>query len=232
MTITTTRLTKAAGISAAAAGAIFIGVQINHPPARRRAPRHHRVAGPRRAKVLMAVLALVGITGMYLRQVRQHRRPRARRLPGVRPPATSLCSPSSASPPTSCRPWPTPTRATSRTSSRRRRRHARAATSATCRPVHRQPASATRSAACSSASPCSAPASWPAGRPLLLAVGTTSALALAVLPESFDRPFAVPDRRRADRPRRLAVARPAEPPTAPSRPALAAPSAPRRPAVR
>ena len=32
MTITTTSLTQAAGLSAAVAGAIFIGVQINHPP--------------------------------------------------------------------------------------------------------------------------------------------------------------------------------------------------------
>ena len=31
MTVTTTSLTRAAGISAAAAGAIFIAVQINHP---------------------------------------------------------------------------------------------------------------------------------------------------------------------------------------------------------
>ena len=33
MTITASRLTAAAGLCAAAAGAIFIGVQINHPPA-------------------------------------------------------------------------------------------------------------------------------------------------------------------------------------------------------
>ncbi len=31
MTVTTTGLTKAAGVAAAAAGAIFIGVQIGHP---------------------------------------------------------------------------------------------------------------------------------------------------------------------------------------------------------
>ena len=54
------------------------------------------------------------------------------------------------------------------------------------------PASATRSVVCCSASRCSAPACWRAGPPLLLAYGTTSALALAVLPESFNRPFAVP----------------------------------------
>ena len=33
MNITTNRLTAPAGLCAAAAGAIFIGVQINHPPA-------------------------------------------------------------------------------------------------------------------------------------------------------------------------------------------------------
>ena len=33
MSITTNRLFAAAGLCAAAAGAIFIGVQINHPPA-------------------------------------------------------------------------------------------------------------------------------------------------------------------------------------------------------
>ena len=33
MSITTNRLTATAGLCAAAAGAIFIGVQINHPPA-------------------------------------------------------------------------------------------------------------------------------------------------------------------------------------------------------
>ena len=45
---------------------------------------------------------------------------------------------------------------------------------------------------CCSASRCSAPACWPAGPAALLAVGTTSALALSALPESFNRPFAVP----------------------------------------
>ena len=31
MTVTTTSLTRAAGVAAAAAGAIFVGVQIGHP---------------------------------------------------------------------------------------------------------------------------------------------------------------------------------------------------------
>jgi hypothetical protein len=32
MTLTTTKLTRAAGLCAVAAGLVFIGVQINHPP--------------------------------------------------------------------------------------------------------------------------------------------------------------------------------------------------------
>jgi hypothetical protein len=71
MTITTTTLTRAAGLSAAAAGLLFIGIQIKHP--------HLDVAFVTTTewkvrqgmKVLMAVLSLTGITGMYLRQVKQ-----------------------------------------------------------------------------------------------------------------------------------------------------------------
>lgn len=71
MTITTTGLARAAGLCAAAAGAIFIGVQINHPPAD---VAHLTTAGMtvrESAKVVMAVLALVGITGMFLWQRRR-----------------------------------------------------------------------------------------------------------------------------------------------------------------
>ena len=74
MTVTTTGLTKAAGVAAAAAGAIFIGVQINHPQlnAHLRSPTTD-VRRPRTApRSLMAALALAGITGMYLRQVRRN----------------------------------------------------------------------------------------------------------------------------------------------------------------
>ena len=71
MTITTTGLTRAAGISAAAAGLIFIGVQINHPPMDVASVATTEWVVRNSAKVVMAALALVGITGMYLRQVRQ-----------------------------------------------------------------------------------------------------------------------------------------------------------------
>jgi hypothetical protein len=71
MTITTTGLTRAAGLSAAAAGLIFIAVQINHPPMDVASVATTEWVVRNSAKVLMAALALVGITGMYLRQVRQ-----------------------------------------------------------------------------------------------------------------------------------------------------------------
>ncbi|MDO8390200.1 MAG: hypothetical protein Q7V57_06905 [Actinomycetota bacterium] len=71
MTITTTGLTRAAGLSAAAAGLIFIAVQINHPPMDVTSVATTEWLVRNAAKVLMGALALVGITGMYLRQVRQ-----------------------------------------------------------------------------------------------------------------------------------------------------------------
>ena len=71
MTITTTSLTRAAGISAAVAGLIFIAVQINHPPMDLAAVANTDWVVRSTAKAVMAALALVGITGMYLRQVRQ-----------------------------------------------------------------------------------------------------------------------------------------------------------------
>lgn len=71
MTITTTGLTRAAGLSAAVAGLIFIAVQINHPPMDVSSVATTEWVVRNSAKVVMAALALVGVTGMYLRQVRQ-----------------------------------------------------------------------------------------------------------------------------------------------------------------
>jgi len=73
MTITTRNLTQAAGIAAAAAGAIFIAVQINHPPMGSFLTDTDEWVVRCIAKSVMCVLALAGITGMYLRQVRQMR---------------------------------------------------------------------------------------------------------------------------------------------------------------
>lgn len=67
MTITIDRLTATAGLCAAAAGALFIGVQINHPPADVVHLLTTDLLVREAAKILMAVLALVGITGMLIR---------------------------------------------------------------------------------------------------------------------------------------------------------------------
>jgi hypothetical protein len=71
MNITSKGLTATAGLCAAAAGAIFIGVQINHPPADVAHLVTTEMAIRETAKVLMCILALIGFTGMF---VRHHRR--------------------------------------------------------------------------------------------------------------------------------------------------------------
>ena len=71
MDITPTKLTRSAGLAAVAAGAIFIAVQLNHPPLTVAAVTTAEWAIRSSLKMLMAALALVGITGMYLYQVRK-----------------------------------------------------------------------------------------------------------------------------------------------------------------
>ena len=72
MNITSSSLTKAAGAAAAAAGAIFIAVQIGHPHLDATSIQTTQMAVRDTLKVLMAALALAGITGMYLSQVRRN----------------------------------------------------------------------------------------------------------------------------------------------------------------
>lgn len=72
MTITTSSLTKLAGVAAAAAGLIFVGVQINHPHVDTASITTTGLAVRNSLKILMAVLALAGITGMYLSQIRRN----------------------------------------------------------------------------------------------------------------------------------------------------------------
>jgi hypothetical protein len=72
MTVTTSSLTRAAGMCAAAAGAIFIGVQIGHPPLNLTSISTTNVLIRDCLKVLMCPLAVAGITGMYLSQVRRN----------------------------------------------------------------------------------------------------------------------------------------------------------------
>ena len=74
MTSITAKLTRVAGISAAVAGAIFVAVQIKHPAFTVQAftdgiDWHVRSI----AKLVMCVLAIAGLTGMYLHQRRQVR---------------------------------------------------------------------------------------------------------------------------------------------------------------
>jgi len=69
MTITTTTLLRAAGVAAVLSGLIFIGVQINHPYLDATSITTTDVMTRNSLKMLMAALALAGITGIYLRQV-------------------------------------------------------------------------------------------------------------------------------------------------------------------
>jgi hypothetical protein len=71
MTVTTTGLTKAAGISAAVAGLLFVAVQINHPPMVVESVTSAEWAIRNSAKVVLTTAALAGITGMYLPNVRR-----------------------------------------------------------------------------------------------------------------------------------------------------------------
>ena len=71
MTITPTTLTRAAGVAAVAAGLLFIGIQINHPHSDVTSVTTTEWAVRNSLKVLMATLALAGITGMYLHQVKR-----------------------------------------------------------------------------------------------------------------------------------------------------------------
>jgi hypothetical protein len=71
MTITSSTLSKAAGAAAVAAGAIFIAVQIGHPGFDAFTTQTTQWVIRSCAKSVMAALALAGITGMYLRQHRK-----------------------------------------------------------------------------------------------------------------------------------------------------------------
>jgi hypothetical protein len=71
MTVTTTKLIRAAGLAAVAGGLLFISVQFKHPLLTAQFTTTTEYAVRETAKILMAVLSLVGITGIYLRQVRQ-----------------------------------------------------------------------------------------------------------------------------------------------------------------
>jgi len=71
MTITTTTLTRAAGLSAVVGGLLFCAVQIGHPIVDLSLVSTTEWKVRQAMKVLFAALSLAGITGMYLRQVKQ-----------------------------------------------------------------------------------------------------------------------------------------------------------------
>ena len=71
MAITSTTLTRGAAVAAGAAGAIFIAVQINHPASDTFTTETTQWVVRECAKIVMAMLALAGITGMYLSQYRK-----------------------------------------------------------------------------------------------------------------------------------------------------------------
>jgi hypothetical protein len=71
MNVTSTGLARAAGAAAATAGTIFIAVQVNHPAGSAFNTETSEWVARSAAKTVMAGLALAGITGIWLRQHRQ-----------------------------------------------------------------------------------------------------------------------------------------------------------------
>lgn len=72
MKLTTTGLTRAAAAAAAAAGLIFIGVQIGHPHVDVHSIVTTELFVRTNLKLAMASLALAGIAGLYLSQIRKN----------------------------------------------------------------------------------------------------------------------------------------------------------------
>lgn len=72
MTITTRSLIQASAAAAAMSGALFIGVQVGHPHFDAASIQTTEVKTRDTLKVVMCSLALAGIAGLYLSQVRRH----------------------------------------------------------------------------------------------------------------------------------------------------------------
>ncbi|NIK54744.1 hypothetical protein [Kribbella shirazensis] len=72
MTITTTTLTRAAAGAAVAAGLIFVGVQVGHPHLDVDSIGTTELVVRNSLKLLMATLALAGLAGLYLSQLRKN----------------------------------------------------------------------------------------------------------------------------------------------------------------
>jgi hypothetical protein len=72
MAITPTTLTRGAAVAAVVAGLLFVGIQIGHPHLDASSVTSTEVQIRGFLKFLMAVLALAGISGMYLSQVHRN----------------------------------------------------------------------------------------------------------------------------------------------------------------
>lgn len=72
MVVTPIGLTKAAAACAITAGVLFMAVQIGHPQVNVQSIQGTNVYIRDQVKILMSVLALVGIAGMYLSQIRRN----------------------------------------------------------------------------------------------------------------------------------------------------------------
>ena len=70
-TTTTTTLSRAAGLSAVIGGLLFMAVQIKHPHLNAAFTTTTEYAVRETMKIFMAVFSLIGITGIYLYQVKQ-----------------------------------------------------------------------------------------------------------------------------------------------------------------
>jgi len=71
MTLSSRQLGRIAGACLGAAGAIFVGVQINHPPLTLEFVSTPEFFIRQTLKIVMTVLALAGITALYARHARQ-----------------------------------------------------------------------------------------------------------------------------------------------------------------
>jgi len=72
MTITPTTLIRASAVAAITAGVLFMAVQVGHPKLTATSITTTDVELRDSLKILMSAMALVGITGMYLSQVRRN----------------------------------------------------------------------------------------------------------------------------------------------------------------
>jgi hypothetical protein len=191
MNITANRLTAAAGLCAAAAGAIFVGVQIGHPPADVAHITTTEMLVRESAKVLMTVLALIGFTGMFLRH---HRRFGALGLAGFSLLTVGYLAMFAVQCIVAC---VLPTVALSDPGYVQDVLDAAVGGSPSGDIGHMHEVFLVSGIGYSLGGLLFGIALFRAGilarwASVLLAYGTTSALALSVLPESFNRPFAVP----------------------------------------